>query len=161
MFDSEHNKKTDAVELGEMGASRSVDKCVDQPSYNHNEQRWGDQRASFFDYQLTVNGADQSNCNSGDKLSLTVHAEFHEALDGLVYGLTVKTADGVAVYGTNTRIQEDVAATSQKAGDKVTLHEKDVIAIDRRYDMIHLKVMPVAGQQAFGIAEMNAQLSTK
>ena len=41
--------------------------------------------------------------NSGDEVDLRMIVQFNEALSGLIYGLTIRTVDGVMVFGENTR----------------------------------------------------------
>lgn len=155
------------------------DNCIEHPTYNANEDRWGDGRAKICHYQLLQNGA---NCSGlvqrGDELLVRMSVLFEQDIDDLIYGITVKTSDGNAVYGTNSRLTGDLPA-AQSAGDlisiefKLTLnllagdyfvslgvaqdhHAKDNIAVDRRYDMIHLHVSHTA--DAFGYAALDGKL---
>jgi len=103
---------------------------------------------------------------------------FENDVSDLIYGITVKTNDGNAVYGTNSRLIGELS-TEQKAGDLITIeyqltlnllsgdyfvslgvaqdHEvKDAIPVDRRYDMIHLHVSRTP--QAFGYAALDGQM---
>ena len=157
-----------------------IDNCVAQPSYNVNEHRWGDARAKICQYQLLQNGAPCSGLvQRGDQILVRMSVLFEQDIDDLIYGITLKTNDGNAVYGTNSRLVGKLK-TSQKAGDlisieyKLTLnllagdyfvslgvaqdhHDKDNIAVDRRYDMIHLHVSQT--QDAFGYAALDGKLS--
>lgn len=157
----------------------TLDNCVSQPTYNENEHRWGDARAKICNYEVLQNGAKTTGLvSSGDEIVIRASVLFLENIDDLIYGVTVKTADGNAIYGTNSRLNGNFL-TSQKAGDLVsieftlTLHllagdyfislgvaqdhsVKDNIAIDRRYDMIHLHVSQTA--DAFGVAALNGKL---
>jgi hypothetical protein len=95
--------------------------------------------------------------------------------------MTVKMPSGETVYGTNTRLQE-IEVRSYKAGEKVTINfefdvsllpndyfislgvaqdhlDKDNIAIDRRYDMIHFQVDSVGQAKAYGLAELNSEIA--
>lgn len=159
----------------------SVDACVDQPTYNQNEERWGDGRAQIYHYQLLVDGQPANRACRGQ--TLTIHADiaFHQPLDDLIYGITVKTPDGNPVYGTNTRLLK-TAVAAQQADDRIRVTfqlelnvlandyfislgvaqehpDKDNIAIDRRYDMIHLRIDDPQETDAFGVAAMNAGIS--
>ena len=104
---------------------------------------------------------------------------FEHDVDELIYGITVKTSDGTAIYGTNSRLLGGLP-TSQKAGDlalfefNLTLNllggdyfislgvaqddaSQDNIAIDRRYDMIHVFVNQTP--DAFGTSALNGELA--
>jgi lipopolysaccharide transport system ATP-binding protein len=156
------------------------DHCKRRRSYNPNEYRWGDLRAAIIDYQLKSNsGDDQVVFESGENLELMIHVHFFQELTDLIYGCTVKTVDGQTVYGTNTR-QRAIDVSHGKAGMTVVVRflfdlnlvpgeyfislgvalddeERDNIAIDRRYDLIHLTVRGDYG--AFGLAQMNMSIS--
>ena len=156
------------------------DHCTQRRSYNPNEYRWGDRRALIIDYQLQSNsGNDQVVFESGEQLELMVHVRFFEELTGLIYGCTVKTVDGQTVYGTNTR-QRALDVSHGEAGATVVIRfqfdlnvvpgeyfislgvalddsERDNIAIDRRYDLIHLTVRGDYG--GFGLAQMNMSIT--
>ena len=156
------------------------DHCTQRRSYNPNEYRWGDRRAAIIDYQLQSNsGNDQVVFESGEKLDLMVHVRFFEELTDLIYGCTVKTVDGQTVYGTNTR-QRALDVSHGESGATVVIRfqfdlnvvpgeyfislgvalddsERDNIAIDRRYDLIHLTVRGDYG--GFGLAQMNMSIT--
>ena len=156
------------------------DHCTQRRSYNPNEYRWGDRRAVIIDYQLRSNsGNDQVVFESGEQLDLMVHVRFFEELTDLIYGCTVKTVDGQTVYGTNTR-QRALDVSHGEAGATVVIRfqfdlnvvpgeyfislgvalddsERDNIAIDRRYDLIHLTVRGDYG--GFGLAQMNMSIT--
>ena len=157
----------------------TIDNCINHPTYNANEHRWGDGRAKICQYEVLKNGA---ACNgmveSGDQVIIRMSVIFEQDVSDLIYGITVKTNDGNAVYGTNSRLVGDLP-TSQKAGELVSIeyqlgmnllagdyfvslgvaqdHEaRDNIAVDRRYDMIHLHVSRTP--QAFGYAALDGQM---
>jgi lipopolysaccharide transport system ATP-binding protein len=156
------------------------DHCTQRRSYNPNEYRWGDRRAAIIDYQLRSNsGNDQVVFESGEQLELMVHVRFFEELTDLIYGCTVKTVDGQTVYGTNTR-QRALDVSHGESGATVVIRfqfdlnvvpgeyfislgvalddsERDNIAIDRRYDLIHLTVRGDYG--GFGLAQMNMSIT--
>ena len=158
----------------------SADNCVNHASYNENEHRWGDGRAKICQYQILQNGAHSNGLmQRGDTLTVRASVVFEQDLDDLIYGITVKTADGNAVYGTNSRLVGELP-TSQKAGDLVSIefqltlnllggdyfvslgvaqdhYDKDNIAVDRRYDMIHLHVGVT--HDAFGTAALDGELA--
>lgn len=158
----------------------TIDNCVSQPTYNVNEHRWGDSRAKICNYEVLQNGAMTGGLvQRGDELVIRASILFEQDVDDLIYGITVKMNDGNQIYGTNSRLKGDLS-TSQKAGDLVSIeyslklnllagdyfvslgvaqdHEvKDNIAVDRRYDMIHLHVSET--QDAFGVVDLEGELA--
>ncbi len=151
----------------------SGDRCALRASYNSAEYRWGDARAHIVDYLVRCAGEDDpSHCPRGAAVDIYMKVHFAARLEGLIYGLTVKTVDGVTVYGSNTRVQR-VAVAAHAAGETATVRfrlaanlvagdyfvslgvalddpGRDNIAIDRRYDMIHLRIQDAG--DAHGIA---------
>lgn len=158
----------------------TVDNCVQQPSYNANEERWGDGRAKICHYQVFQNGAPTTGLvQRGDSIVIRMSVLFENDVDDLIYGITVKTNDGSAVFGTNSRLIGDLPS-DQAAGDLVSIdykltlnllagdyfislgvaqnHEsKDSIPVDRRYDMIHLHINET--HDAFGYAALDGQIN--
>ncbi|MFT7525107.1 MAG: lipopolysaccharide transport system ATP-binding protein [Arenicella sp.] len=182
MFDSDINAG-EAVEMDPENYSVDfdprVDNCLSKPTYNANEARWGDGRAKICNYELLNNGESSNGfVKSGDRLRIRMSVLFEQEVDDLIYGITVKTADGNAVYGTNSRLVGDMP-TEQKGGDLASIEysltlnllsgdyfislgvaqdhrDKDNIAVDRRYDMIHIHI----GQtpDAFGYSELHGNV---
>ena len=116
---------------------------------------------------------------SGENLKLMVYVLFLQELTDLIYGCTVKTVDGQTVYGTNTR-QRAIDVSHGEAGATIVVRfqfdlnlvpgeyfislgvalddgERDNIAIDRRYDLIHITVSGDYG--GFGLAQMNMSIT--
>jgi lipopolysaccharide transport system ATP-binding protein len=157
----------------------TIDNCLSHQTYNSNEERWGDGRGKICHYELLQNRAP---CNglvqTGDELRVRMSVLYEHDVDDLIYGITVKTNDGNAVYGTNSRLIGDLP-TVQKAGDLVSIEfsltlnllagdyfvslgiaqdhaAKDAIPVDRRYDMIHLHVRD--NKEAFGYAALDGNI---
>jgi lipopolysaccharide transport system ATP-binding protein len=170
-----HADKTGTI----LNLDPAVDACTSRPTYNASEHRWGDRRAEIIDYRLTAGDEEiRHSCDRGARITLRVAVHFNVDVDRIIYGLTVKSADGMVIYGTNSRLK-DVVDSSQQAGDLVQLEfalkvnllggdyfisigvaqddeDKDNVAIDRRYDMIHLRVED--NNDAFGFASLDADL---
>ena len=184
MFESDV-KTTQAIDI-DAGSYASdfdptQDSCAQQPTYNVNEHRWGDERASICNYAVLQNGAPTSGLiQRGDDVVIRFSVLFKHDIADLIYGLTVKTNDGNQIYGTNSRLQEGAVPTEQSAGDLVSIEfslkanllagdyfislgvaqdhdDKDNIAIDRRYDMIHLHVSDT--EDAFGVVDLQGELA--
>ena len=156
------------------------DCCAAQPTYNPNEYRWGDQRAAIFDYQLTnIEGQKKVVFDRQEKVRLSVHIFFAEALSDLIYGFTLKTVDGQTVFGANTR-ERHIGAQDRVAGESTTVvfeftcavvpgqyfislgialddASRDNVAVDRRYDLIHFPVVGEVGD--FGVADLELTIA--
>lgn len=171
---------TQSYEKNGLITDRTIDGCRLRPFYNAAEYRWGDQRAKIQDYVLLINDEPASTvCNSGDKLDLLLRIVFNDDVENPILGLTVKTSDGIVVYGANTRDRKhDVPAG--RAGSEVLIRYSfpvnlvggdyfislgladddehiDNLAVDRRYDLIHLQVK--AERSDFGISALNMDMS--
>ena len=161
-------------------SDRNIDGCSLRPFYNTAEYRWGDQRGVIQDYQLLVNGKPaQAMCQSGDRIDILLRIVFREDVHNPILGLTLKTSDGIVVYGANTRDRE-LDVRPGMAGSEMLVHysfdidviggdyfiplgladddeQKDNLAVDRRYDLIHLPVR--AEQSDFGISALNMAIT--
>ncbi len=163
----------------------NIDNCVNQCTYNANEHRWGDGRAKICNFEVLQNGAPCSGLvQTGDEMIVRMSVLYNQDIDELIYGITVKTNDGTAIYGTNSRILGEHGRAqvrqAQVAGDLISIEfklslallggdyfislgvaqdhdSKDNIAIDRRYDVIHIKVRDTL--DSFGFANLGGSLS--
>ncbi len=158
------------------GASAAEgDRCPTRASYNASEYRWGNREAEIVDYRVASDGVDDPrSVRRGSRVALSMMVRFHRDLDKVIYGMTIKTVDGVTVYGANNRARE-MPRVSASAGSLETVRftfdahllpgeyfvslgvavdddTVDNLAVDRRYDMIHLSVE--GGPADFGIADL-------
>jgi lipopolysaccharide transport system ATP-binding protein len=158
----------------------TIDHCVTHPTYNVNEERWGDGRAKICHYDILQNGAATNGLvQRGDDIRIRMSVLYQQKVEDLIYGITVKTNDGNAVFGTNSRLIGDLP-TFEESGALVTIEfrlklnllagdyfvslgvaqdhdSKDAIPVDRRYDLIHLHVSET--KDAFGYADLNGSMS--
>lgn len=158
----------------------TIDHCLAHPTYNANEERWGDGRAKICHYDILQNGAATNGLvQRGDDIRIRMSVLYQQKVEDLIYGITVKTNDGNAVFGTNSRRIGDLP-TFEESGALVTIefrlklnllagdyfvslgvaqdHEsKDAIPVDRRYDLIHLHVSET--KDAFGYADLNGSMT--
>lgn len=135
-----------------------------QSGYNQAEYRWGDGSAQILDFWLDgVTGVGVPRFSSGETLGLTLHIAFFRDVERPIYGITVKSPDGVLLFGANSRdLDPAVSSSPHKSGDSVRvrfnlclrLTEGDYflsvgvaedsggepIPLDRRYDAIHIQV---------------------
>lgn len=137
-----------------------------RPGYNQHEYRWGDGAAKLTDFHLSAAGrAYPSSIEPGEDITLTLAFTFNRHIVNPILGFTIKTKEGVTVYGTNSYLLdcEDAREMGQNgARTKARLHFKnrlatgdyfisiglasrkgeEIIPHDRRYDSIHFVVEP-------------------
>jgi lipopolysaccharide transport system ATP-binding protein len=156
--------------------SLTSDAFATRHGYNPHEYRWGDGAATILDFSMEANGvADPATIAVGDRVQIDVAVRFERPLVSPIIGATLKSKDGITIFGTNS---EMLATPSLwKAGNPgevlvvrlgftcrlgagdyflsigVATREADaVIPRDRRYDAIHLQVVPDA--RFFGLADL-------
>lgn len=151
------------------------------PGYNSHEYRWGDGRALILDFYLSANGESYpSVISTGQTVVLAMSVKFLSSLVRPILGITIRTKEGVTVYGVNSETLEidefkklghygQVAyakasfccrlapgdyfislGIATKQGEETTPH-------DRRYDAIHLQVRP--GTTFFGLIDLGLELT--
>jgi len=147
-----------------------------RPGYNPYEYRWGDGAACIADYCVSgLQGSNTTVIRSGAKIALSFGISFLRDVQRPILGLTIKTKDGITVYGVNTEIATaPKLALSGLAGThaRVTFDfdcrlgpgdyfvsvgiasrdGEDVVPHDRRYDSIHLNVV---GTGFFGLTQLD------
>ena len=120
--------------------------------------------------------------NTGQHIILEVAVKFLETLRRPIFGITIKTKEGVAVYGTNTEIL-DIEEFKSKgtAGEVVvvkinfvcrlapgdyfislgvaTSQGEEITPHDRRYDSIHFQVRPVS--TFFGLVNTDLDIAVE
>lgn len=154
-----------------------------RPGYNPHEYRWGDGAVSILDFYLGADGEPYpSAVTAGQIILLAVSVQFHCDLLRPVLGITVKTKEGVTVYGVNSESLEcdEFQALGQKGvtvraetyfkcrlapGDYfislgiATRQGEEITPHDRRYDSIHIQVRP--NNSFFGLVDLGLNLSAK
>lgn len=144
--------------------------------YNHLEYRWGDGNATILDYELAAEDRKYpTQVETGEKLRIRIAIGFKLEISNPVLGLTVKTKEGVTVYGANSESLDftDFKSIGKKggtccvemlftcrlaAGDYfisigiASRDINDVIPHDRRYDSIHIHVIP--NQSFHGLVDL-------
>ncbi len=160
-------------------APSADDRCPARASYNPLEYRWGNRHAEILDYELKADGfVDPRVVTRGSRATVSVTVRFNRDLDKVIYGLTVKTVDGITVYGANTRARQMPSIAGRRGEVHRVLFEftvnllageyflslgvavdddtVDNLAVDRRYDLVHLSVE--GGPADFGIADLAAHI---
>lgn len=132
--------------------------------YNAYEHRWGDGRAEIMDV-LVVNGGRLLSgvIKSGDKTDIYVRYRIDQGVSDPIFGMTLKTKEGLTIYGTNSEFARLAADISGRAGRSgvicfsfnincapgdyfislgIASRELDgeVTPHDRRYDSVHFYV---------------------
>jgi lipopolysaccharide transport system ATP-binding protein len=148
--------------------------------YNPHEYRWGDGSVSILDFYLAADGvAYPSSIESGQAIQLALAIRFSEDLVRPILGITIKTKEGISVYGANTETLDCEAMFDAGAKDSVVIAKakfnadlapgdyfislgvatrqgEELTPHDRRYDSIHLVVRP--NGQFFGLINLAMQL---
>ena len=146
-----------------LNAAQPDDRCILRTSYNPDEFRWGNGGAEIRDFWFeTPRGFDPPTLNRNEEIMLRMTVHFHQNLKEIIYGLTIRTVDGVMVFGTNTRHRKiETKERLQNETAEICFRFKmnllpgeyflslgvaqddesvDNLAIDRRYDLVHLKI---------------------
>jgi lipopolysaccharide transport system ATP-binding protein len=152
-----------------------------RPGYNSLEYRWGNRQAEIVDFVVTTDGATHTiQLRTGTRVSVIIWARFHRDVEFPIFGLTIKTPDGVTVFGSNSRdctngpivrpakAEEIFCVTyslDQVLGEghyliSVGIAEEktgEVIPLDRRFDSIQIVVMN-SKSRSFGLVDFNMKV---
>jgi lipopolysaccharide transport system ATP-binding protein len=163
--------------------SHQEEMFVSRPGYNPHEYRWGDGSVSILDYFYTVDGEPYSSAiTTGQAVFLVIAIQFHRELVRPILGVTIKTKEGVTVYGVNSEtlscsefqslgMQGSVVHAEANfkcrlaAGDYfislgiATRQGEEITPHDRRYDCIHLQVRP--DSSFFGLTDLGLNMNAK
>lgn len=158
-------------------ATRQEELFDSRPLYNHYEHRWGDHGAELLDFAVF---ADEEpfphSIRPGAMLTCYLRYRFLDDIPRPIFGVTLKTKEGVTVYGTNTEMTPPArpfAATTKDGviGCRLMLNcapgdyflsfgiasrdaAGEALPHDRRYDAVHLQVG--AGDPFLGITDLRA-----
>jgi lipopolysaccharide transport system ATP-binding protein len=152
--------------------------------YNPYEHRWGDGAVSIDDFSFTQADENYPSIISPElPLTLSLSIRFLRSVTRPILGVTLKTKEGVTVYGTNTEVNAltnepenlwDVCQAGEMSCATVKLNMTlgqgdyflsigvashsgaELVPHDRRYDAIHLYVRPT--DTFFGLSNMNAKM---
>jgi lipopolysaccharide transport system ATP-binding protein len=156
--------------------SRSEDRFFSRPLYNTHEYRWGDGKAQILDFYVEADREQYpAVIRSGDIVTLSLSVRISTTIGVPIVGCTVKTKEGVTVYGANSETLGVSSLADAEANSRTILvrmafkcslapgdyfvsvgvasrQGEEVIPHDRRYDSIHINVAPHGG--FFGIADL-------
>jgi lipopolysaccharide transport system ATP-binding protein len=156
-----------------------TDRFETRPGYRKDEHRWGAGGARIVDFHLAAGGREfPSEVESGAVLRLAFKVRFDRPVRRPVYGLLIKTLEGLFVYGTKSTVASGGGAAAHAAhGDVVVARfawpmrlntgayllsvgvseddeDGELAPLDRRYDAIILTVRH-AGRIS-GLADLEA-----
>ncbi|RMD86673.1 MAG: ABC transporter ATP-binding protein [Candidatus Dadabacteria bacterium] len=156
------------------------DNLPSRPGYNKLEYRWGNKEAEIIDFVISTPTQRCTNhFSSNDTLTMDLTCIFHRKVERPIYALTIKTPDGITVYGTNSRDCNHPPEISPKdAGETVTIRfclkprlvtghylislgvvkeaNGEIIPLDRRYDVI--EIYATNEGKAFGFIDLDMQI---
>ena len=152
------------------------------PGYNPSEYRWGSRGAEIEDCFISSGAQHRVNLIEAHlQFELSMRVKFIAAALQPVYGLTIKSPDGVVIYGTNSReAQPDRELRARHSGESVivtfrgiprlvpgtyliSLGVADVAEgddpqpLDRRYDVIELIILNRS--RAYGLVDLGFQVT--
>lgn len=169
--------KAPSIEL-----SHTADVFASRIGYNPHEYRWGDKKALILDYKLVADDEPYpSAISTGQKIDLFLVVKFTTAIFRPILGVTVKTKEGITVYGANSETLKqtdlsDAGIENSTLELKVSFmcdlaygdyfislglaskHGEEVIPHDRRYDSIHMQVRP--NNTFFGLIDMKMSMTS-
>ncbi|MCF7534702.1 ABC transporter ATP-binding protein [Pseudomonas petrae] len=146
--------------------SHDQDVYSTRPGYNQHEYRWGDGAAIMTDFHLSAAGtAYPSSVEPGDDVTLTLAFRFSRQIINPILGFTIKTKEGVTVYGTNSYLLDcqearDMGGAGARVRARLQFKNRlatgdyfisiglasregeEIVPHDRRYDSIHFVVEP-------------------
>ena len=159
----------------------SPSRFEDRPGYNTDEYRWGSREVEITDVMVTTNGHDHTvRLNTGEQVPVVVWVRFRVDVNAPIYGLTIKTPDGITVYGSNSRdFPDGPVMQPARAGQTVRVvfsldlrigagdfllslgvaHEiggGEVEPLDRRYDSMLLHVSRQS--RCYGLADFDMRV---
>ena len=157
-------------------AANGEDAFTQRHGYNHLEHRWGDGRAQIVDYLLLDEaGADVAALTTGGRATLYFKVRFVQSIPRPIYGVTIKTPDGIEVAGANSQDSVSFPSWESREAGEVAVVRFDftcslnggeylisvgvaevgaggVVPLDRRYDAIHLQV--ANPRKVFGLVDL-------
>ncbi len=160
-------------------SSRSEPRFESRPCYNPYEHRWGDRRAEITDVVVFAGDTPYpQTIPARSMLTCFIRYRFDDRIVRPIFGVTLKTKEGLTVYGINTEMADLVKPFDSDTGSgviccRVELNcapgdyfislgiasrdtSGEVVPHDRRYDAVHVCVE--ADSQFLGITDLRAEL---
>lgn len=172
-----------SVSSVESSSVRSVGRLEERTGYNNGEFRWGSRGAEIVDCVLVdQDGKVTNHFNSHGTCTAQVAVKFNRDVPQPIYAMTLKTPDGVVLYGHNSReIAAKTVYQPRRKGDVVNIDfsfepklitghylislgvveqpvdgDEDVAALDRRYDVIEMFVTNY--DRGFGLVDLGMKI---
>jgi lipopolysaccharide transport system ATP-binding protein len=151
-------------------------------AYNPNEYRWGSGGCRILDFYLTNKDyLAVSAFDMGERIKLGLSIIFVSEVTSYVIGITIKTQEGITIYGTNTDLLQTFKSREPgRAGTTIKLEAEfncilapgdyfisvgiaardgeEVVPLDRRYDSIHVKVL--SSKRIYGLVDLDLTCSS-
>ena len=150
--------------------------------YNSQEYRWGSGEAEIIDCVVqSGGGAHCPRVMTGEPITVVMWVRCNQTIVFPIFGLTIKTPDGITVFGCNSRdFSEGPLIMTALAGKiyRVVFHlreqwlgegefilslgvatdrQGEIIPIDRRYDSVCLQVVNPSSK-AFGVVDFSMEV---
>ena len=169
-------KNEEPPKLTALGASFERRELSDAIYYNNHEHRWGNRQAQIINFDIQQ-GEKRNPIifdNHAD-LVFGFEVEFFESFLNVIIGFTLKSVDGITIFGTNTRASvDDALLKSVSAGQiiqcafrlkpelctgdyvislgVVTEINDEIVPIERRYDAINIRVE--SKTKSYGVVDL-------
>lgn len=179
---NERKENTDCTSADYCSLSLSEDTFYQRPGYNPHEYRWGDGAARILDYYIAAdNEAYPTSYKVNQEIVLVISVGFLHQVFRPILGITIKTKEGVTVFGANSETLDFETfkssghiGTTVRVGARFTCRlgpgdyfisigiasrqGEEIIPHDRRYDSIHIQVRP--DESFFGLVDLDLKLSS-
>ena len=176
----EKQAPTKSLEVNSHNLSLDTDLFSSRPGFNPYEYRWGDRSAAIIDFHTECDGvAYPLSIKTGHVFALEIVVQFHKPLINPIFGLTVKTKEGITLYGSNSELLSTPGMREAgKPGSTVLIAARFLANLapgdyfislgiatrdgesinphDRRYDSIHFTVEPP--EPFFGLTQLNLSI---
>ena len=163
--------------------SLAEDRFSSRPLYNPHEYRWGDGKARILDFTLEAEGDSFPGViHTGQEIAIRLAVQFVNDLQAPIFGVTVKTKEGMTVYGANSEtLDAQVFRELGRASTVVHVRARlrcslgpgdyfisvgvatceggEIVPHDRRFDSIHIQVAPQ--RRFFGISDLGLEMDVE
>lgn len=180
---------TDRPACGALGQTESgqlswaEDRFASRPLYNPHEYRWGDGKARILDFTLEADGDSFPGViQTGQRIEIRLAVQFLAEIQSPIFGVTVKTKEGMTVYGANSEsldaeVFRELGSASSVVQMRATLSCSlapgdyfisvgvatcaggEIVPHDRRFDAIHIQVAPQ--RRFFGISDLGLHMDVE
>ncbi|NWF91940.1 MAG: ABC transporter ATP-binding protein [Syntrophaceae bacterium] len=150
------------------------DLCPRRFNYNIFEFRYGSGYARIIDFQIVNNrGEEVTSVRSSEVILFRVKVKAYKFVEKPILGISVKTKDGIEIYGNNT-LYADIDVPPLKEGKQLLVEYRihfnlqsgdyflsagvaemtpeGISPLDRRYDLVHITVLP--SDKSFGLVNL-------